>query len=500
MSKKKNDERVVIDLSQIPELHKLSDTALKAVSEKSTNIYQMNGKLIRLVFTNDRIKIERLDKYALRREVSKYTKIVENSKCLKEKHPHMNIINDAMATETYPFYEIKGISRHPIISKNGEIKFNTGYDNETNLFIYNKFNFNFNNISNKSNISKEEITSAKNVIFDLLSDFTFKSPSDLTNYIGFILVILCRSFFDGLIPLHLIKASTPGTGKTLLSEIPYLILTGERPAITSLPDNESEMRKTIFSFLMSGVESVIFDNVKSRVSSGVLAAILTSGKYGSRILSKSQFIDYNVRFPIIITANNPDVDKELARRIVPIELVTTMENPALRNNFKYQDIRKHIIDNRFDYLTAFLTIIKFWFLSGKKEWLGKNIGSFEGFCRLIGGILETSEFPEFLYNYEGFYNSIDYEFDIWRAFVFKWYEKYGVKPILAQNITDIALETDFIDKNNRDGSLTRQLGKQLSKKADTIISTEFGNLRLMRGKTVKRAQLWYLENKDKGRE
>ena len=242
MSKNKNDERVLIDLSEIQELHNQSNAVLKAVSEKSTNIYQKNGKLVRLLFTNKGIKIEKLDKYALRREVSKYAKIVEDSKCLKEKHPPMSIINDAIATEIYPFSEITGISRYPIITKKGEIKYTTGYDKETGLFIYNKYDLNFDNISNKSNISKEEINLAKNLIFDLLSDFTFRSSSDLTNYLGFILVILCRSFFEGLIPLHLIKASTPGVGKTLLSEIIYLILTGEKPAITSLPENDSENR------------------------------------------------------------------------------------------------------------------------------------------------------------------------------------------------------------------------------------------------------------------
>jgi hypothetical protein len=498
MSKKKNDERILIDLSEIPELHKQSDIILEAVYSKKSDIFQMYGNLIR-VLINDGIRIEKINKYVMRRITSECVRLIKNSDCDIEKHPPISIINDVLAIGIYPFFELKGICRYPLINKDGDINYNTGFDKESGLYIYNNSNYSFDDLSNRKIISKEEIASAKNVIYDLLSDFKFKSLSDLTNYIGLIIVIICRSFFDGLLPLHLIKASTPGIGKTLLSEIPYLILTGERPAITSLPDNENEMRKTIFAFLLSGVENVIFDNVKSRIDSGVLAATLTSGKYRSRILTKSQSADYNVRFPIIITANNPDIDKELARRIIPIELITTMENPALRTNFKYQDIRRQIIDNRYDYLKAFLTIIKNWFLSGRKEWLEKKIGSFEGFCKLIGGILEASEFPDFLENYEGFYNSIDYEFDIWRAFVFKWYEKYGNKPILAQDITDIALETDFIDKNNKDGSLTRQLGKQLSKKAETITLTDLGNLRLMRGKTKQRAQLWYLENMDKGR-
>ena len=495
MSEKRIDERVLIDLSEIPELHKQSNRIISVLFDKRTDIFQMHGSLVR-VLINSGIRIEKINKYILRNIVSNCVRIIKNSECEIEKYPPISIINDILATGIYPFYELKGICRYPLINKNGEIKYSTGFDKDTGLFIYNNSNLSFEDISNKTYILKEEITFAKDVILDLLSDFTFKSPSDLTNYIGFILIIICRSFFDGLIPMHLIKASTPGVGKTLLSEIPYLILTGERPTITSLPDNESEMRKSIFASLMSGVENVLFDNIKSKIESGVLAAILTSGRYGSRILSKSQFSDYNVRFPISLTANNPEVDKELARRIVPIELVTAMENPSLRNNFKYQDIRKQIIDNRYKYLKALLTIIKYWFISGKKEWLDKKIGSFEGFCRLIGGILVTSEFSSFLDNYEEFINFGDYENNLWKDFIYKWYEKYGEELVLAQKLTDLAIKTNIVDKY---GSPTRQLGKQLSKYSETNILTDFGNLKLMRGKQERRAQLWYLENKDKGR-
>jgi hypothetical protein len=489
----KKDERILLVLSETPELHNQSNKVIEAVYNKRSDIFQMHGNLVKVII-NGEIKIEKINKYVMRNIVSKCVRIIKNPDCEIENHPPIGIINDVLATGVYPFCELKGICRYPLINKNGKIKFTTGFDKETGLFIYNNSNFSFDDLSNRTFISKEELVSAKKILFELLSDFPFKSTSDLTNYFGLILVIICRSFFDGLIPMHLIKAPTPGIGKTLLSEIPYLILTGEKPTITSMPENESEMRKTIFAALMSAVEFLLFDNAKTKISSGVLAATLTSGKYGSRILSKSQFKDYNVRFPIILTGNNPDIDKELSRRIVPIELITTMENPTLRKNFKYHDIRNQIIENRYDYLKAFLTIIKFWFLSGKKECLDKRIGSFEGFSRLIGGILETSEFPGFLDNYEGFINSSDDENKSWKNFVYKWYEKHEEKHVKAQDLTDIAIKTFIIDKN---GSPTKQLAKLLSKNKGTIIFTDFGNLRLIQGDTKQGWILWYLENIDK---
>ena len=184
MSENKNDERVLINLSETPELHNQANKVLEALNNMRTDIFQMYGSPVRILI-NEGIKIEKINKYMLRHFVSECIRIILNSDSETEKYPSMSIINDALAIGVYPFLEIKGICRYPLINKNGDIKYNSGFDKESGLYIYNNSNFSFDDLSHKTYISREELTSAKNIIFDLLSDFPFKSQSDLTNYIEY---------------------------------------------------------------------------------------------------------------------------------------------------------------------------------------------------------------------------------------------------------------------------------------------------------------------------
>jgi hypothetical protein len=373
-----NDSRLEINLTEVQQLHEQSRLLLEEIEKnKEESIYQYGGILVRLENKLGELKICQLNKYMLRHIASKTCKFIKDYEALNEIHPPMYIIEDALATGNYSFPEIKGIIRHPLIKKNGDIIFNSGFDNDTGIYIDYKHSYSFDYINLKDNFTKNEIENAIKTINYILSDFPFKNISDKANLFSFVFTCLCRNIIEGLIPLFLIKSPTPGTGKTLLVTIILLILTGKIPAITPLPDNEAEIRKLIFSFLLEGADYIFFDNIKGKFSSETINSTITSGRFRSRILQRSKTADLIVKSPIIVTANNPDIDRELGRRIVPIELSIDLENPASRNNFKIDDLIDYVKKNRDILLESFIILIKSYFLNGQKEQYNISLGSFE---------------------------------------------------------------------------------------------------------------------------
>jgi hypothetical protein len=202
----------------------------------------------------------------------------------------------------------------------------------------------------------------------------------------------------------LVKAPVAGTGKSLLAKILLLIITGRRPALSTLPESEEELSKVLLSVIMEGGEYFVLDNVNRRINSGTLAAVITSGVLRGRILGKSEMITVPARTPVILTANNPDLSRDMARRCVTIDLSIDLENPAGRNNFKHPDLENYVLENRGRILTAAFTLARAWHNAGKPE--GKaTLGSFETWSRIIGGILTNAGISGFLSNAESFFRS-----------------------------------------------------------------------------------------------
>src|SRR5207248_3320586 len=54
------------------------------------------------------------------------------------------------------------------------------------------------------------------IVDDLLGDFPFVAQAERAHAVALLLLPFVRSLIDGLTPLHLVEAPSPGTGKGLL--------------------------------------------------------------------------------------------------------------------------------------------------------------------------------------------------------------------------------------------------------------------------------------------
>jgi putative DNA primase/helicase len=111
------------------------------------------------------------------------------------------------------------------------------------------------------------------------------------------------------------------------------------------------------------------------------------------------------------------------------------DKPWLSRTFQHENLREWVQKNRSQLLGAALTIIRAWLATGRPP-SEKNLGMFENWSRVMGGILNHAGIPGFLENQEDFYQTVDPEEQAWLAFLGLWWikhkdEKVGVTALFV---------------------------------------------------------------------
>src|SRR5690606_25235931 len=117
-------------------------------------------------------------------------------------------------------------------------------------------------------------------------------------------------------------------------------------AVMTAGQDEDEWRKRITSLLGSGASHLIIDNIKGTLTSGSLAAALSTPLWTDRILGKSQTITLLNRVVWIATGYIIAVDSEMARRSNWIRLDSNTDRPWTRNGFRHPALEEWAMENR----------------------------------------------------------------------------------------------------------------------------------------------------------
>src|SRR5262245_6079496 len=99
-----------------------------------------------------------------------------------------------------------------------------------------------------------------------------------------------------------------------------------------------------------------------------------------------------------MTANNPTMSLELARRSIKIRLDPDMDRPWLNGGFRHPDLKAWADEHRAELIWAAHTLIQAWIKAGRPQYTGKLLGSYERWSAVMGGILEFHEIPGFFGN------------------------------------------------------------------------------------------------------
>ncbi|MEV0149079.1 MULTISPECIES: hypothetical protein [unclassified Nonomuraea] len=391
--------------------------------------------------TGARLLIRAMDPAALREQLARHTQPyrVRVVKEVPKEVPGLPSVSTAAAvlsrTDWPGLQPLAGVTAGPVIRPDGTTLTTPGYDPATRLFYRPAFHV----APVPDWPSDATVTKARQYLLEyVLGDFPFDSDASRANFLALLMTPLLRLYVGGLPPFGLISATTRGSGKTLLMEVMRAAY-GLR--MTAWVRREEEMAKTITSLLIDTVEPVIvFDNVDSfdTISHGVLAALLTSTEWSSRLLGASSMATAVNDRLWMATGNNLTVGGDMASRSVLTRLDPRMERPEERTGFVIDDMWSWLENpnNRAHLLRALMILARAWIAAGAPR-ASVKMRNFSAWAQVMGGLADFHGVTGFLSNRDELEGS-DEEETSTAAFLLKWHDKFGTVPKRATELVDSA--------------------------------------------------------------
>lgn len=260
-----------------------------------------------------------------------------------------------VALQNWPgIRELEEVHNGPFIRPNGSVGgLRAGYDPDSRCWIDTTEDWGELNTPP----TEQEARQAAATLLEIIDEFPFMSEADKSAWLAAVLTLVARPAFQGPSPLYVLTATTPGSGKTLLSKLVGAIVNGQSPGMRTLSKNEEENKKMITSALQSGASMLVFDNVAGQIQSRVLDGFLTAEFWTDRILGKTQEITLPNRTVSILTTNNATVAGDTARRSIAIRLAPLEERPECRV-FRIADLERHVRENRRRLLIAAIRMLQ----------------------------------------------------------------------------------------------------------------------------------------------
>ncbi|GHO88047.1 hypothetical protein KSZ_60530 [Dictyobacter formicarum] len=405
--------------------------------------------------------------------------------------PAKEIAEQILARQTQrpylPFPALQAIVETPVIRPDGSILDQPGYDAATRLYYAPHPQLGQCKVPDHP--TREERQAALALIMDTIGDFYYVGEADRANALGLLLTPILRPAIKRHIPLALLDAPKPGTGKGLFADVVSIIATGGSASILTATDNEEEWDKRITAMLIQGRTIISIDNIAGRLQSAKLDAVLTADIHEGRLLGQSTMVKVHNRATWIATGNNIRLGGDLGRRCYRIRFDPHDSRPWLRRDFKHEDLATWVQEHRGVLIEALLTLARAWYADGQPEAAGLPTvgGTFTGWAKTIGSVLTHAGVTGFLSNLEQLYEEADEGNAQWEAFLQTWIERFGSEWItvaeLVEAITDRenAAGSCFADilpdalqyaLKEKSASFKIRIGKALDKRVDTCYGRE----------------------------
>jgi hypothetical protein len=284
---------------------------------------------------------------------------------------------------------------------------------------------------------RDDVDVALDVVDSAIGDFPFIDQVSKANALASMLTPIVRPAIEGPTPLALYDAPQAGTGKTLLAEVLSMIATGRAAETFSAPTDPEEWRKKITTALFTGASVVVIDNVIHRLDADSLCMALTATTIADRLFRTFDRIVLPVRCTWIATGNNIQLGGDMPRRCYWIRLDAKQSQPFWRTGFRHADLRGWVREHRGELIGALLTIARYWYVQGRPEPKAlKPLGSFESWCRTIGGMLQAAGVEGFLGNAETMFEQSDAEAVQWEAFLLALHDLFHGQPFRVSDVVD----------------------------------------------------------------
>lgn len=279
------------------------------------------------------------------------------------------------------FPQVISIITTPTLRFDGSLLSTPGYDAATRVYYAEDKRLQMPAIADRP--SRDDALKALQLIKGLLTGFPFVSDVDHAVALSGILTAVCRPAMP-VAPLHAVRATTAGSGKTYLVDVSSVIASGQRCPVITLGQTEEETEKRLGAYLMAGVPIVSIDNVNGEMGGDMLCQAVERPIVRVRILGRSEAPAFEVRSTFFATGNNLQLRGDMTRRAVVCNLDAGVERPELRA-FDFSPVER-VLAGRGAYVAAALTVVRAYLVAGQPGKLSP-IGSYEVWSDMIRSCL-----------------------------------------------------------------------------------------------------------------
>lgn len=293
--------------------------------------------------------------------------------------PQMKYVSALLGrTGDWRFRRLNGVALAPTMTSGGRVIQKPGFDGPSGLLL-DITEGEFPLIPDQP--IKDEAEAALAKLEDLLRGFPFVDGEATSVALSAFLTGLVRRNLRAA-PLHAFDAPTAGTGKSLLSELVGIVMTGQTPSMMSQGKTSEEDEKRLSAVLMTGDPLIVIDNCERTVEGDFLCTMLTQEIVQARILGKSERLTMPSNTLVISTGNNLEFAGDVTRRVLVSRMDAECERPDQRR-FDF-DARQEAYEQRGELVAAGLTVLRAYIAVGRP--LDRELtpfGSFEDWSRVV---------------------------------------------------------------------------------------------------------------------
>jgi len=349
---------IKVEAGQLPEMV----DALAEILRKYGSIYEQGGGL---VYVNNDAKIVPVKPQWLTVYAQRQCRFERYDKTKKEYVPTTcppELTNGFLSHGSiHQMPKLTAVRTAPTVDASGRLISLPGYDAQSGLLLINDSPESWSSVPAKP--THDELLHAMRVIWKPFMLFPYADIMDASVALAAVLTAAVRPCLRTA-PGFGFSATAAGTGKTLIAQCIGTLYDGVMPSVSAPITQEEEWSKSLFSSVLGGTGTLLFDNAEHPIESASLCAATTSASIKGRVLGESREAEAEHRMLILLTGNGLQLVGDLNRRFLVCRLDAKMEASKIVGREFDIDPLGYCRANRLKIITAALTLIQGYVVAG----------------------------------------------------------------------------------------------------------------------------------------
>jgi hypothetical protein len=377
------------------DVHRVVNEAIGALAEKDHNLYQRNGRLVRILHAEaDELVavgtpqigeisaatlVERLTAAA---HFERWDDRLKGGGGWKRVVPPDRVVKAVAERGDYRGVRpLSGLAETPTLRPDGSLVFLPGYDPATGYYLT--------MAGGRYAVDDAPgLEAARDALWTLRyvwSEFPFKTEAERAVAYAAVMTVVGRAAFEN-VPLFAFDAARRKQGKTLCAEAVSLIATGRVVFKASWPTSDEELEKVLAAHARRGTALIGFDNVPvgRAVKGDALDRCLTcSGAVSLRVLGASRIEEHAWTATMLVGGNQLAIGGDTVRRACLARLAA--ESNGTAKEYREPQLMAYCRRERPRLVAAALTLMRAYALAGcPDQKLGRR-SMFDRWVELVAG-------------------------------------------------------------------------------------------------------------------